>query len=148
MQEDDLQAAPLGGDAEVEPGVALLRGVRPGEERVAPVGSRRREDVHRAPAEQGADLPLGPAHGRRGGHDLGPDDLVAHRAGGQLVKGRLVQPDHRAHRPGDQVQLVLDDQVGRRQRGGQRQARARLARPVEALPVVVTGRASTAGGRA
>ena len=28
----------------------------------------------------------------------------------------LVEPDHRAQRAGDQVQLVLDDQVGRLQR--------------------------------
>ena len=46
----------------------------------------------------------------------------------ERVDGRLVQPDHRAERAGDQVQLVLDDQVGRRQRRGQRDSATRLGR--------------------
>ena len=68
---------------------------------------------------------------------FGPNLLAVDLAAAQLVEGRLVQPDHRAQRPGDQVQLVLDDQVGRqRAAAGQRLARVRLARAVEAVLVV------------
>ena len=52
----------------------------------------------------------------------------------ECVEGRLVEPDHGAQRAGDQVQLVLDDQVGRQERGGQRlPSRVGVAGAVEAV---------------
>ena len=48
--------------------------------------------------------------GGRGDH-LGPHGLAVHLPRAQLVHRRLVEADERAQRPGDQVQLVLNDQV-------------------------------------
>ena len=62
-----------------------------------------------------------------------PSDVPA----AQFVQGRLVEAHDRAQRPGDQVQLVLDDQVRRQQpAAGQRLALGRLAWAVEAVLVV------------
>ena len=65
--------------------------------------------------EQGPDLVLGPAHRRRRRDDLGrivwPSTVWQHKR----VDRRLVEADHRPQRTGDQVQLVLDDQVRRQQ---------------------------------
>ena len=44
---------------------------------------------------------------------FGPTGLPPTSRVAQCVERRLVEPDHRAERTGDQVQLVLDDQVRR-----------------------------------
>ena len=50
----------------------------------------------------------------------------------ECFERRLVQPDHRAERTRDQVQLILDDQVRRQQpSAGYGCALRRVARPVE-----------------
>ena len=57
----------------------------------------------------------------------------------QLVQGRLVEPDHGPHGAGDQVQLVLDDQIRRLQRGRERAPPVLLAGAVESVLVVAVG---------
>ena len=116
-QQHDLRAAALGRDAEVEPRVALAPAAcvsAKNESRRSGPGGGKTSTV--AAAEQRPDLVLGPAHRGGRGDDLRAAPLAVHLARAQRVEGRLVQPDHRAERAGDQVQLVLDDQVGRRQR--------------------------------
>ena len=91
-------------------GIALQR-----EERVARVEPRRREDLEPA-VKQPRNLIAGAAD-RRGRRDhLRPQPLAVDRPGAQLVDRRLVQADEAAERAADQMQLVLDDQVGRAQR--------------------------------
>ena len=91
----------------------------------------------RLPAEERLDLAVGPADRRRRGDDLRPNRSVRRpRAVAEPVDGGLVEPDHRAERPGDEVQLVLDDQVGRQEPRLELRSPARVARPVEAVPVV------------
>ena len=62
------------------------------------------------------DLIAGPANRGRRGDDLGPHLLAVHFPGAELVDGRLVQPDQRAQRPADEMQLVLNDEIGGPQR--------------------------------
>ena len=62
------------------------------------------------------DLILRVADGRGGGDDLWPHPASVHLSGAQGFNRRFVQADHGAERPGDQVQLVLDDEIRRRQR--------------------------------
>ena len=78
-QHDHLGAAALGGDADVQPGVALLRRMDLGKERIPAIRAGRREDVHLPAVEQRADLVLGPADRGRRGHDLRPDLRVRPR---------------------------------------------------------------------
>ena len=44
--------------------------------------------------------------------NFGPDLLPVDLPSAELVDGRFVQPDQRAQRAADEVQFVLDDQVG------------------------------------
>jgi hypothetical protein len=106
----------LSGQAEIEPRVAAIRRVSKGEERVAPVRARRRENIDLATIEESPNLALGQAHCRGRGDDLGPHFLAIRDAAAKLIQGRLLEPHHGAHRPGYQMQLVLDDQIGRLQR--------------------------------
>jgi hypothetical protein len=92
------------------------------------VGAGRREHVDGGAAEEGADLALGAADGGGRGDDLRADADVAVAALAERVEGGLVEADHRAERAGDQVELVLDDEVGREQNG------AAAARPGSAGP--------------
>jgi hypothetical protein len=72
-EEDDLEAAPLRGDAEVEAPVARARpgvvegldGNRLREERITDIRPWRREDVDIAPREERVDLLLRAPHGGR-----------------------------------------------------------------------------------
>ena len=86
-QHHDLEAAPLGGEPQIEPGVALAGRMGLGEERVAAVGTRRREDIDLPAVEQGLDLVLGAADGGRRGDDLGPDLLAVDRPGCTARRG-------------------------------------------------------------
>ena len=65
---------------------------------------------------------------------FGPDALFADAARGELVDRRLVEAGDRAERPGDQMQLVLDDEIGRIERPAvvERAALPRLGGAVEA----------------
>ena len=58
------------------------------------------------------DLLGGTAHRGRGRDDLGGPALAVVA---QVIDGRLVQSRDRAQRAGDQVELILDDQLGRGQ---------------------------------
>ena len=55
-----------------------------------------------------------PPDRRRRGHDLRRDPPAALLPRRKPVDGHLVETGHRSERPGDEVQLVLDDQAGRR----------------------------------
>ena len=75
----------------------------------------RREDRHLA-HEDVAHLLAGLAH--RGGRrdDLRLDHTFAELPAAQFVDGRLVQANHGAERPTDQMELVLDDEIRRSDR--------------------------------
>ena len=80
------------------------------EEGIAAVRAGRRKNVDPPAIEQRPNLALGsPNRSRRG------DDFRAYflpfTPAGKLVERRLVEPDHRSQRTGNQVQFVLDDQV-------------------------------------
>ena len=77
---------------------------------LAPVRAGGREDLHRGPAEEGQDLLLGPADRGGGGDDLGASPLAVPA---EVVDRRLVEAGDGAEGAGDQVQLVLDDEIGR-----------------------------------
>ena len=111
-------AGPRGADAEVPPPGCFSRDrLLPGEERVARVEHLRREHRH-VPPVQRPDLVGGVPHGRGRRDDQRPDRRARRGAPGrQRVDGDLEQPDRGAERAGDQVQLVLDDQVRRPEPG-------------------------------
>src|SRR6266702_7857438 len=119
-----FQTPPVGADAEVAPPWYVLtwRALQ-SEEIVLHIQSLRWKDMHCA-QEEGVYLFRGPANGGRGGDDLGAYLLPIHLPGRQVIDGRFVESYHRAQRPGNQVQLVLDDQVRRSQ--GRVVGRARL----------------------
>ena len=108
-----LRVAPLGGDPEVPSRVPLRCGQGAGEERVPAVRSGRRKDLGGRAREEGLDLVLGMTDGGGRGDDLRlePPSIVLSRAEG--LDHRLVEPGHRAERAGDEVQLVLDHEIGR-----------------------------------
>ena len=88
-------------------------------------GPRGRETVDLPPVEQGLDLLLRQAHRRGRGDHLGAHGPVAGPPRAQTVDRRLVETGHGAERPGNEVQLVLDDQVGRPSGGpGRRRGRS------------------------
>ena len=92
------------------PGVILIHRNLPGEERVLDIEAGWGE--HRQlPAEQRVGLLVCPAHRGCGGHHLRSHAPPVDLPGGQLVHRGLIQPDHGSQRVGDQVQLVLDDQI-------------------------------------
>ena len=111
--------------------------MRLGKERIAPVGAGRREDVDQRRLNS---VRIWFSARRTVAVEatiFGRIFLPVALPTAQLVQGRLVQADHRSQRTGDQVQFVLDDQVGRQQpSAGQRVAPAGLARAIEAVLVV------------
>ena len=136
LAHDDFRVPALRGDSEIKPCRRLRRGNRPREERVAPVGPGRREHLRQWPREERLDLVLRPAHGGGRGDDLGPHRAPVNLAHAQRLDRGLVEPGHRAERSRDQVQLVLDHEVGRRERRGEARALARLRGSIEARRVV------------
>ncbi len=111
-----LGVAALRGDADVEPRGRLRRRHGTGEKGVAPIRSGRREHLGQRPGEQRLDLVLRPPGGGGRGDDLRLDRPAVDLAHGQCLDGRLVEASHRAERAGDQMQLVLDYEVRRRER--------------------------------
>ena len=79
------------------------------------VQAMRREDRH-APHEHIVHLFFGFAHGRRGCDDLRFDRLAVEHPAGQFIDSGFVQADHRAQWAADEVEFVLDDQIGRTDR--------------------------------
>ena len=130
-----LRVSPLGRDPQVEPRGDLRSRHRLREERVATVGARRGKHLRERPREQRLDLVLRPAHGGCRGDDLGPYRAAVDLAHAERLDRRLVEAGHRAERTRDQVQLVLNHEVGRRQWRGKPRALARLRSPVETLRV-------------
>ena len=146
---EDLGAAARRRDAEIAAARDPLHRHGAGEEGIAPVRPRRREDPRVGACEQGLDLVLGLAHGGGGGHDLrahrsmfgiaaeAPTGTIAKTAiegatevaHAQRLDRGFVQPHHGAQRTGDEVQLVLDHEVGRRQRAIEAPARRGSAAP-------------------
>ena len=110
----DFSRTPCAQMPQVPPSRRGLRGVTGTcrEERVARVQHRRRE--HRQVPREHLRAPV-PAPAARSPSrrrpSAGPDRARQRHS----RRRRLVQPDHRAERAGDQVQLVLDDQVRRTQ---------------------------------
>ena len=135
-QHDDLGTAPLSRNADVQAGVALLCRVRFGEERIATVRTRWREDVDVPMVEQRPNLAFRPAHSGGRSHDLWTDLLAVEFNRTEFVQRGLVQTDHRAQRTRDQVQFVLDHQVRRQQPvGRQRVSLCGIAGTVESIVV-------------
>ena len=66
--------------------------------------------------------------------------------GAQGFNCRFVQADHGAERPGDQVQLVLDDEIGRRQRPVEPLSAPALGGSVKPGPVEALGAAEELAG--
>src|SRR5271166_2407212 len=116
--------------------MASARRMRLGEEGIAAIRPRRREYLHLPAVEQRADLVLCSAYGRGGGNDLGTDFLALDRPRAKLIQGGLVESDHAAHGAGDQVELVLDDQVRWSERIRQRMTTTLFTRPIEAIRIV------------
>ena len=112
---------PLSGDAGVQAPRLLLCRHSDREIRIATVGTRTGKDLDAISAEERLDLRFGAADCRRGG-----DHFRANRfllsvwsrdfPAAKRVDGGFVQADHGAQGPGDQVQLVLNDQVRRQER--------------------------------
>src|SRR5260370_115459 len=63
--------------------------------------------------KQGGDLLTCPPDGGGRRHDFSPHTIAADAARGQLIDGRLVKSSHGAQRAGDQMQFVLNDEIGR-----------------------------------
>ena len=68
------------------------------------------------PIEQRPDLLARAADGRGRSDDLRPDALSTDHARGKLIDGGLVETGNGAERSGNEMQLVLDDQIGRIER--------------------------------
>ena len=58
-EHDDLRAAALRRNPEIEPGMTLVAGMGLRKKRLAPIWTGRREDVHNPMIEQGANLVFG-----------------------------------------------------------------------------------------
>ena len=111
-----LRVAALGGDAEVPACVLLGCGHGAGEPGVPALRPRRREHVCDGPREERLDLLPGMADGGGRGNDLRPYALAPDLLRAQRFDHRLVEPGHGAERARNQVQLVLDDEIGWRKR--------------------------------
>ena len=127
----DLRIPPRGGNPEVQPRGDLRGRDRLGKERVSTVWARRRKYLRERPREERLNLVLCPAH--RGGRR---DDLRPHCAAGDLAHAerfdrRFIETGHRAEGTRNQVQLVLDHEVGRGERRSEARTLPRLRSPVE-----------------
>ena len=101
-----------GTDAQVQPAwIVFARLPLQREEIVPHVEPLGREDIH-LPQKQLMDLDIGVADRSRRGDDLGPNLLATHFPGTELVDGRFVQADQRTQRPANQMQFVLNNEVG------------------------------------
>ncbi len=100
------------------------------------IDTARREERHVGPAEERLGLLLRSSQRRRGGDDLRQDELARDLARREALDGGLVEADHRAERAGDEVELVLHDQLRWTQPRGERQSvlRRPVEWPVELLP--------------
>ena len=113
------------GHARVQPARLLLCRRRNREIRIATVGTGAREDLDAIAAEKRLDLRFSAADsGCRGDH-FGPDGLllsvrVRDFPATKRIDGSLIQTDHGAQRSGDKMQFILNDQVRRQERFGQR----------------------------
>src|SRR4051812_6515906 len=87
-----------------QPGIAS-------EEGVARVEPRWWEECYIVAGVQCLDLLLVTADRCRGADDLGSYSYRPPAVGTELLDNGLVQADHRAERPGDEVQLVLNDKT-------------------------------------
>ena len=118
-------------DAQIEPTGHVLHGPRAGKERIPPIRPRWRRHLRERSRKECLDLIVGLTHGSGRSHDLRTDGVRREMPLAERFNGRLVKADHRAERPGDQMQFVLDHQIGRRQRLAQRMARAWCGRAVK-----------------
>ena len=96
--------------------------------------------------EERLDLLPGVTDGGRRGDDLRPRPAPVDLPCAQRLDDRLVEACHRAERAGDQVQLVLDDEIGRRQRTRKPTAHARFRGAVEPVCVIPVGAAEQRAG--
>ncbi len=113
-EQDALHRTSGGGDPHVQPARVLV--IDPGEVRLSVIDPGGREHREAGAPVQRAHLLAGAADGGRGGDHLGlAGRAVRPRAAAQRLDGGLIEPDHGAQRPGDQVQLVLHNQIRRGQ---------------------------------
>ena len=104
------------------------------------------EDLRERAAEEGLDLILRLPDGGGGCDDLGADGIASGPARAEGLDGRFVESGHRSEGTGDQVQLVLDHQVRRKQRRRQAGPPLRVRGAVEAARVIAVGPAQEAAG--
>src|SRR5207302_10885785 len=109
----DLRASALGGNSDIESSVGFCRRERFGKERVATVGTRRREDIHRGSIEERSDLRVCPPDRRCRRDYLGTDVFAVLLNRTQLIQCRFVEADQSSEGPRDQMKLILDDQIWR-----------------------------------
>ena len=83
-----------------------------GKEGITPIRPGCREDRATAAAKQSTHLLLGSAHRCGGRHDLGPDGLAIDLSAAELIDHCFIEAGHRSQWSGDQMQLVLNDQIG------------------------------------
>ncbi len=133
-QEQQFGAAALACHAEIEARRLLRRRHRMGEKAVAAVDARRREYRGALAVKQAADLALCAPDGRCRGDDLGAKAVLAPAARREQVDRRLVEAGDCPQRPGNQVQFILDDEIGRVEMVtvAERPALPRFGRAVEA----------------
>src|SRR5690349_1555539 len=106
-----LDAPPVGADAEIAASELVGRGrALAREEVILDVESLRWEDGDLA-HEQCAHLFAGPANGRGRGNNFRAHPLAIHFPGREVVNGVLIQSDQRTEWAGDEVQLVLYDEI-------------------------------------
>ena len=131
----DLRIPSLGSNPEVQSRRDLRGRHRVGKERVPTIGARRRKHLREWPREQRLNLVLRPSHGGGRRHDLRPHRAAVDLAHAERLDCRLIEAGHRAEWTRDQVQLVLDDEVGRGQRCGEARAPPRLRGSIEPLRI-------------
>src|SRR5579884_583015 len=132
-QEDELRSSTLSRYAHVHSGRVLRRRHGPGKKTVGAIYARWREDAGSSAIKQGLDLVSRPAYRRGRSDDLRPHDSLARSTRRQLINRRLVKSRDRSERTGNEVQLVLNDEVGRVERPAvsERPPFAWLSRAVE-----------------
>ena len=141
-----LRVATLGSNAEVPACVLLGCGHGAGEPGVPTLRPRRREHVCDGPREERLNLLPGVADGGGRGNDLRPYALSPNLPRAQRFDHRLVEPGHSAERAGNQVQLILNDEIGWQKRARKAVALAGLRRPVEPGRVIPVGAAEKRAG--
>jgi hypothetical protein len=113
--QDGRPRAPWRTDTHVESSRVVFDRSLYGEKIVVDIQAVGREYRH-LPEKDAVDLFARFPDRRCGSDDLRPNGLVFDFPGAKFVDGRFVEPDHGPQGTGDQMKLVLDDQIRRADR--------------------------------